>query len=192
MISIIIPIKTTENEYWELLHKAVKSVLRQSYKDYELIISQYDNDVSEGRNKGLKKAHGEYCLTLDADDILHLQFLEKVLPYLGRYDIIATDGFIGSSIFKSKFKAQDGTLDDFLKQNRILNCSVFKKEIWDKYHFNESLGGYEDWDFWIKALRNGYKIGVIHEPLVTISDRPNSRNKDAIKRDSELKEKIRS
>jgi glycosyltransferase involved in cell wall biosynthesis len=190
MISIIIPIKTTENEYWDLLPKAIKSVLRQTNKDYELIISQYDNDVSEGRNKGIERAHGEYCLTLDADDTLHPQFLEKVKNYCGQYDIVATDGYISGFIFKKKFIAKDGVLEDFLQNNRILNCSIFKKEIWNRYHFNENLGGYEDWDFWVKALRNGYKIGVIHEPLVNISNRFNSRNKGAIRRHNELKDEI--
>lgn len=191
MISIILPIKTTENEYWKLMPQAIKSVLRQTYKEYELIISPYDTDVSEGRNEGLERARGEYCLTLDADDMLHPQFLEKVVPLLARYDIVATDAvFSKLGIFKSRFRAKAGTLNDFLEGNRILNCSVFKKEIWEKYHFNEELGGYEDWDFWIKALRNGYIVGVVHESLVTIRDRPNSRNKKAIERADELKNKI--
>lgn len=186
MISIIIPIKTTENEYWNFLHEAIKSVLRQTNKNYELIISPYENDVSEGRNKGIEKAKREWILCLDADDTLDPTFIEKVLPFGEFFDIIATDGIINNT----RFTSSTGNLDYFLQWNRILSCSVFKKEVWEKYHFNEELGGYEDWDFWINALRNGFTIGTVNQPLVTISDRPNSRNKEAITRHNELKSKI--
>lgn len=185
MISIVIPIKYEENIYWDLINNAIKSILRQTYKDYEIIISPYDKEVGQGRNNGIAKAKGEWILTLDADDTINENFLEKVISLTG-YDIVTTDGMIEDYYFK----VENIDINSFREFNRILNCSLFKKEIWEKYKFSEKLFGYEDWDFWLRALENGYKIGVINEPLVNISDRPESRNKEASKYHEELKKII--
>jgi len=185
MISIIIPIKLQENEYWDLLPGAIKSVLRQTYKDYELIIQQYDNDVSEGRNKGLERARGEYCLCLDADDILYPDFLEKTLPLMKDYDMVATMGDINGVTFTPHTSG-------FEIGNQMLNCFLFKKEIWNKYKFDETLGGLEDYDWNLQAIRNGYKVGIVNEILVYISDRPNSRNKEATRNLKTLMEIIQT
>ena len=183
MVSIVIPIKRVENEYWSLLNNAIQSVLRQTYTDYELLIGIYDNDVADGRNEALERCLGEYCLTLDADDTLEPTFLEKTVPLMTEYDIVATDAYMNGSIWK----AGTGNFED---NNQILNCSLFKKEIWNKYHFDNTLGGLEDWDWNLKAVRNGYTVGILREPLVNISDRPNSRNKEATKNYLSLKNKI--
>lgn len=183
MVSIVIPIKRVDNEYWTLLNEAIKSVLRQTYTDYELLIGIYDKDVSDGRNEALGRCVGEYCLTLDADDTLEPSFLAKTIPLMTEYDIVATDATLGGSYWS----AGTGSFED---NNQILNCSLFKKEIWNKYKFDDTLGGYEDWDWNLKAIRNGYKVGYVREALVNISDRPNSRNKNAILNHNELKAKI--
>jgi len=183
MVSVIIPIKRVENEYWSLLNNAIKSVLRQTYTDYEILLGVYDEDVSDGRNSAIARSSGEYCLTLDADDELEPEFLEKTVKLMKDYDIVATDAYLNGSVWR----AGGGNFED---NNQILNCSLFKREIWEKHKFDNTLGGYEDWEFWIKAVRNGYRVGIIREPLVIISDRPNSRNKGAILRHKELKERI--
>ena len=67
---------------------------------------------------------------------------------------------------------------------------MFKRKVWEKYQFNEELGGYEDWDWNLRAIENGFIIKAIDIPLVNISDVPNSRNKGSIRRHNELKEKI--
>lgn len=92
MVSIIIPVYNAES----FLEKAVESVFRQSYKDWEIILiddgstdssgiicdslaNQHDNikvaHISNGgqshaRNHGLDMAEGSHIIFLDADDIL--------------------------------------------------------------------------------------------------------------------------
>lgn len=186
MISVIIPIKNIENEYWDLLPRAIKSVLRQTFKDFELIVSIYNEEVSVGRNSGIAKAKGEWILTLDADDELTPNFLEEVYKNKGNYDIIATGALINGKLFiPEPHKGFEST-------NRILNCSLFKKEVWEKYHFNQDLKAYEDYDFWLKSIENGFKIGVVKTPLVNIYDRPNSRNKYASIHHDELINQIKN
>lgn len=186
MISVVIPIKKERNEYWSYLPRAINSVLIQTFEDFELTLAIYDNDVSQGRNAGIRKSQGEWILTLDADDELEPNFLEEVSKHFEYYDIIGTDAiFLPSG---RRFNAIPNT--DFEVNNGILSCSIFKKDVWDKYNFNETIGGYEDWDFWLKAKRNGFSFGAVNIPLVKIYERDTSRNKDAIKKHNELLKQI--
>ncbi|MEI6529680.1 MAG: glycosyltransferase family A protein [Candidatus Falkowbacteria bacterium] len=186
MVDVVIPIKKEKNYYWDLLPRAIDSVLKQTFTDFRLIVQLYDKDVATGRNEAIRGSDSEYCLTLDADDWLEPDYLEKTVPLMERYDIVGTGGDINGRYFEP----MSGSLDDFLQANRILNCSLFKRKVWESHNFDETLGGYEDYEFNIKALRNGYKVGVINQKLVNISDYPNSRNKGAMARHNELKEKI--
>lgn len=181
MVDVVIPIKKDKNYYWELLPRAIESVLNQTYTDFRLIVQVYELDVAEGRNKALRGSDSEYCLTLDADDWLEPTFLEECLKIDA--DIIGTGAYLNGFIFHPG-------KGNFRNNNQILNCSLFKRKVWEAYKFNDTLGGYEDWDYWIKAIDNGFSLEVIDKPLVNISDIQYSRNKSAIKNHNELKEKI--
>lgn len=101
MISIVIPIYNVE----KYIHNCLKSVLEQSFQDYELILvddGSSDSSVeiaeellsqsnvswktfrkenggqSSARNYGLKQANGEYVLYLDSDDVISKDFLKRL------------------------------------------------------------------------------------------------------------------
>ncbi|MEK8181048.1 glycosyltransferase family A protein [Flavobacterium buctense] len=99
--SIIIPVYNKE----KFVFKTLKSILAQTYSDYEIIIVndgstdnsetiiqsfkdhriQYFSKENEGvavaRNYGLAKARGEYICFLDADDFWYPIFLETLYSY---------------------------------------------------------------------------------------------------------------
>lgn len=181
MIDIVIPIKAEKNYYWNLLPRAITSVLQQTYTNFRLIVQVYDKDVATGRNLALRGSNSEYCLTLDADDWLEPTFLEECLKIDA--DIVGTGAYLNGSVWHPG-------KGNFRDNNQILNCSLFKRKVWERSQFDDTLGGYEDWQFWIKAIDNGFSLEIIDKPLVNISDIPNSRNKSAIKNHDELKAKI--
>ncbi|MDD5259281.1 MAG: glycosyltransferase [bacterium] len=99
-VSVIIP---TYNRA-ELVCEAIESVLRQAYRDYEIIviddgsnddtvgklreygnkikyIHQKNKGVSAARNKGILEAAGEYIAFLDSDDIWVPYKLERQVKY---------------------------------------------------------------------------------------------------------------
>lgn len=103
-ISIIIPVYNAE----KFLNETIKSVLRQTYNNWELILvndcstdgskkiySKYSNDKritwvnnkknsgpAISRNNGIDKATGRYICFLDADDIWDDDKLEKQIKFM--------------------------------------------------------------------------------------------------------------
>lgn len=103
--SIIIPLYNKE----KFIENTLKSVLQQSFTDYEVLIVndgstdaseakilafndsriQYfykDNEgASEARNYGIKKSKSEYITFLDADDYWYPNFLEEMFLTIGKF-----------------------------------------------------------------------------------------------------------
>lgn len=101
MISIIIPVYNTA----QYLNRCIKSVLRSSYRDFELLLindgstdasgsicRRYTREdgrvryfegehkgVSAARNKGLDESRGEWIVFVDSDDCISENFLEDIM-----------------------------------------------------------------------------------------------------------------
>jgi glycosyltransferase involved in cell wall biosynthesis len=168
MISIVIP---CWGEYWQYLSDCLESIEKQTYKDFEVIIVGTETDLPTARNKGIEKAKGEWILPMDADDRLREDYLEKTI---GKGDIVTTACFNDNESYY--LAGKDITIDKLMWGNHIIACSLFKKEVWDKiggYDENMKLG-WEDWEFWIRAVKAGYQVTVIEEALYEYRKRPNS------------------
>lgn len=152
-----------------------------------MIIQKTNGGVASARNAGIKEAKGEYILTLDADDKITPDFVEKCLE--ANNDIVGT--------WQQEFGASDRIWEfrdkpihnEFLKNNQINCCSLFKKEIWEKiggYDENMPHQGYEDWDFWLRATKAGYKVTVIPEILFFYRKHGDSMITNTVKHHNEL------
>jgi len=106
MISVIVPIYNVER----YLHRALDSILSQTYKDWEAIlvndgstdgsgkiadeyarndgrfkvIHKPNGGLSDARNAGMECIGGEYLIFLDSDDFLHPQLMELCLEAIQR------------------------------------------------------------------------------------------------------------
>lgn len=104
MISIIIPVYNAS----QFLKSSLKSILNQTYSDYEVIcvddgstdnsldicreyekkdkrihvFSQLNSGVSAARNKGIRVAKGNYLCFLDADDEFSIEYLSLIINYV--------------------------------------------------------------------------------------------------------------
>ena len=125
LVSIIMPAYNASL----YIEEAINSVLRQSYKNWELIIvddgstddteqrcrqyhdnriqysKQSNGGVSSARNAGLKTMRGDFFCFLDADDILPPQSIEMRLnKFLKEPDIQFVDGVV--FVFDKKLTAK--------------------------------------------------------------------------------------
>lgn len=176
MVSIII----TNYNYNHFLGEAIDSCLNQTVKPFEVIVVDDCSDTfpivpdnvklirhssnkgtGAARNTGISNSKGKYILTLDADDLLHPDFIKKTI---GVDDIVSSNiRYFGNRNEVRKFK-ENPTVDDFRERNQIVSTSLFKREVWESIGgYNESLDGLEDWDFWYRAVKEGYTVTVIQE-----------------------------
>lgn len=114
MISVVVPVYNVER----YIHTCIKSILKQSYKDFELILvddgspdtcpiicnqyaENYSNVVvihkengglSDARNVGTDIAKGEYITYVDSDDYIDETYLEVLWGLINKYraDIAVT------------------------------------------------------------------------------------------------------
>jgi len=88
-ISIIIPIHQMKNGDF-FLWRNIQSIMMQSFKDYEVIITQ-DGLMAENTNAAMRKAQGEIIKILYLDDYLaHRDSLQVIVDNMGDSMWLAT------------------------------------------------------------------------------------------------------
>lgn len=166
------------------LAEAVESVRAQTFRSFEIlvvddastddltkrvldaqegagarVIRSVHGGVARARNRGIRDAAGEFVLTLDADDRIAPQFLEKA----GR--ILDADPNVGIVYSEAEyFGGKSGrwelppfSLPDFLLGNTIAPCALFRRDDYLKTAgYNPNLiYGWEDFDFWLSLIERG-------------------------------------
>lgn len=132
------------------------------------LIRQPNKGLSGARNSGIKAAKTEYVVTLDSDDKISPNFVEKCLAKIDGFDVVST----WLQTFGTENRAWGSnvltpTYADFRQKNRINCCSLFTRQAWkDVGGYDESMKeGFEDWDFWRRLSRQGKRFMIIPEYL---------------------------
>lgn len=138
-VSVIVPVYNAE----KYIKESLESIAGQSFRDFELIlvndgstddslhvmqefydmipnmvlVSQSNSGVSVARNNGIKLAKGEYVCFVDADDILHKDYLK----------ILYNTACVGADIVFCEYGV-------FYNTNRICTDSQETGEIQELYH----------------------------------------------------------
>lgn len=163
------------------LEKTIKSVVNQTYLDYEYIIidgnstdgskeviEAYKNDfsywVSEGdsgiynaMNKGIKASRGKYLLFLNSGDILRSNAILEEVSYNLQSD---KDIYYGNLelVFEEKREVKiypdELSFSFFVDKGHIPHpASFIKRQLFDKvYLYKEYFKIVSDWDFFVCAI----------------------------------------
>jgi glycosyltransferase involved in cell wall biosynthesis len=122
------------------------------------------------RNAGIASGSGEYVLPLDADDILAPDYVERAVALLeGRPEagvVYCKVQAFGTGAWS--WEPPPGwSLRELIRANQLPNPSMYRRACW------EEVGGYpgdmfmcEDWDFWIRVARRGWRFVRIPRYLV--------------------------
>ena len=165
-VSVIIPY----NKDRGYLREAIKSVEQQTHP-CELILINQQKLRSVNCNDGIKKATGDFIKFLDEDDKLTPDSIKRSLEVFDSgVDFIhgnaLTDWGNRTEVYKPKIKQP--SFEYILKQNIIHNPTVmYRRSVFEKVGmYDESLSTAEDWDFNLRCLFAGLKIGYVDVILI--------------------------
>ncbi len=185
-ISIIIPVYNQANKIGECL----KSILGQTYIDYEVIIvndgsedeldleinkysarfkkfkyiTQNNKGANVARNRGFRDSSGDYLLFCDADIVLESEMLDVMIKKIkeNKVNYVYSSFYWGRKLFR---------LFEFNKERLkvmpyIHTTSLIRRK--DFPGFDIEIKRLQDWDLWLTMLANN-KIGMwINKPLFKV------------------------
>lgn len=203
LVSVVIP---TYNRA-KVVERALKTAFAQTYRNLEIIIVddgstdhteaalapykdriryfyQQNQGASAARNRAIQESLGKYIAFLDSDDEWLPAKLEKQIALLeARPDLSFVACFSTTETRKyTGYDDHDQQFLKFIRQPFTQNMTryVVRRECFEKYGlFDTSIHGPEDWELWLRLLKQGCRFGYIPEPLMAytysddaISNRP--------------------
>lgn len=147
-----------------------------SYNDSR--ISYYKNKINlqliETLNKGIKLSKGKYIARMDADDISYAKRFEKQLSFMEANKDVDICGtwikIIGSEneIWRPPVN-HDEIVAGMLFESMIYHPTVMLKRdklLGSKQLYSKEFRHAEDYEFWIRLSRIGFRFANINEPLL--------------------------
>lgn len=167
-VSVIIPYSVDRG--W--LNEAIESVEHQSYLgEIELILSHSKANVSTNLNNGIKKATGKHITYLCEDDLLPMDALAYQVAAMRDNDLIHGAAFIlrGDKYESWKSPNKTPTVQSLVVNNTINGGTVmYRRDLFDRVgYFDESLNTAEEYEFNMRCLSKGMKIGYTPEKVYT-------------------------
>lgn len=168
LISVIVPVYNVQ----DYLHRCVDSILRQTYKEIEIIliddgstdnsgkicdeykaadnrikvIHQSNQGQSVARNSGIDKACGKWICFIDSDDFVQDYYLEYLLSLCAKFETkISQCGYIEG--MDSDFPSEAAVITEKKWKLQDLYCShsrLFRATVWAKL-FSRDL--FQDYRF---------------------------------------------
>ncbi|HOK55988.1 MAG TPA: glycosyltransferase family 2 protein [bacterium] len=147
-------------------------------------ISEKDEGPTNALNKGFKLTKGEIIGILNSDDIYPTGILKKVWNTFKKnekIDIVYGDvKFIDASgnFVKIKKNKRNIKEKDFIYENALIQPEVFlKRKVIEKVGiFDENLKFANDYEFWIRCLKNNLKFKYIPYTLAIFRKRYDARS----------------
>lgn len=148
-------------------------------------IKKPNGGVSSARNTGIEAAKGDFVLPLDGDDKISANYVEGCLEVFERNPdtkvVYGKAQLFGAQ--RGEWPLPDFTYEKLLTRNLIFCTAMFRKRDWAAAggYDEQMTHGLEDWDFWLRVIREGDK--VIRENAIVFYYRikQSSRNADLYK-----------
>lgn len=178
-ISIITPYS---KEYAHFLPECIETLKNQTFQDFEHILWEYNEkpfNLPRARNQAIRTAKGEYIVCLDADDRLDPTYLERCLE-LATPDTIVTTGVrtFGDTVWEVNWAEDAMTYQHFLRRNRCHVTSMYPRRAWEVVGgYDEKFEAYEDWDFWTRCAKAGFKYRSILDYIFFYRQHPHQMTK---------------
>ena len=191
LISLVLPVYNGER----YLRDALDSIFAQSFTDFELIAvddcsidatpailadyaarhanmrvvtNAHNSKLPASLNNGFRLARGKWFSWTSDDNLLDPTMLERLVAatedgqgdiYYADFRMIDEQGKIGETIAV-------GEPEDMVLGNVVGCCFLYRREVDDALDgYDEDLFGVEDYDFWMRAARHGFRLKPVREEL---------------------------
>lgn len=127
------------------------------------VITIPNGGVAKARNIGIASAKGEIILPLDGDDLISPTYIQEATTLLmtnKEVKVVYCQAVKFNQQKQKPWKLKPFSLNQLAKDNMIFVAALFRKADWEfAGGFSEDMKmGREDWEFWIKMLKNGGQV----------------------------------
>jgi glycosyltransferase involved in cell wall biosynthesis len=189
LVSVIVPCYNSA----AFLSETIESLQQQTYSNIELILVddgsvdstaeliaackanpgrlkvhacyQENQGVAAARNLGISIANAEFIVPLDADDLLHADFIALAMLAIAAVDIVYPDRQEFGQ-FERTCSAGVFSLERLKYFNQLNYCALYRRSLWCEYHYDPRVSGFDDWDFWLAAARHGARAHHLSRPML--------------------------
>lgn len=199
-VSIIIPAYNAEETLAETLDSACAStyhpleiiVIDDGSRDRTLhiaqeyarrdsrirVIHQENTGVCRARNHAISKATGDFILPIDADDLLHADFIAFAAAILDMHPEVKVvqprADFFGMRSGEWRLPKFSRRL--LARRNMIPASAMYRRTDWERVGgYCEEIIAREDWEFWIAILKDGGEVVRTEEVMYHYRMMPNSK-----------------
>lgn len=182
------------------------------------IITKYENitvliksngGTASALNMGIKASKGKYIKWLSADDILYSDYLQKMIDHVDRlkdndnkifycnYEIVGHDETTIKHFIEPISRNDKTNKEQFDELMRYYygngSSSIIPRKVFDRIGlFDDKLGHSEDYEFWLRASKNGVLFELIPQVLLKYRVHPDQlTNKVGGSLDSVIKARYR-
>ena len=211
IISVIMPYHKKRH----YVKESIKSVLDQTYKNFEIIIIYDDEDKNDlnyikniensdkrislivndkkigagfSRNLGVEKSKGSFIAFLDCDDVWHKNKLEFQLKFMLEKKLVITHTSYSiidknNSVVGKREAKTNLDYDSLLKSCDIgLSTVMMKKNLFNNNNRFPNTITKEDYIFWLRLTKSGYKIKSLNLNLTNWRKLKNSLSSSVIQK----------
>ena len=142
---------------------------KQSDSRIKILYNEKNRGIVYSLNRALESINGNIIARMDADDIAEKNRLEIEYSYLKKYDLDLIGMWIklidghNSEIGELKFPITSRGIEKQIKYGGCLAHPTWmgKKEVFNKLNGYRFIPCCEDYDFLLRAIRCGYKLGNV-------------------------------
>ena len=182
LVSVIVPVYKVE----EYLRQCLDSIINQTYKNLEIIlvddgspdkcgeiceeyakndsrITVYHKEnggLSDARNYGMQRSHGEYITFVDSDDVIKTNLAEALMAVTEKYDS-------DMAVCPPHESAYDSSLHDFSSGEKIYTGCIDTEDALRKLLYQEEIFNTSAWG---KIYRRGVIEGIEYPKGIFVED----------------------
>lgn len=169
-VSVIIP--TFGDDSWRsIASRATASAISQSVEC--AVIRKHCETLQEARNQGAEDAETEWIIFLDADDELDHRYVEAMLDASGDIRRPATLGIVNGIEDDEPVMIPK---KDIKTANYIVIGAMCRRDDFLAVGGFDDYECLEDWDLWLKMIKNGAEVVDVPNAIYRVHVTPNSRN----------------